>query len=261
MQGIDAGDPTRVTSSSGDERQPAWSPNGQRLAFRSESDGGGLFTVDVQGGPVRRIAPDGHRPAWMPNGREVVFMDSDIPRAAFIVAADGGEAPRRILEPELSRTIWAASAIHPEGRISVITPKIATGFFVADRTNSRLMPSIRVLLCRSGCSTPRSPKPHVEFVGTGLIVEALSDGVPTLWRVPVEPVSLRWRTPERLTTAPTSAQASAVSPDGTRVAFTSAQASTRAWLFPFDANRAQLMGDGRGLTDEDLVARVSQSRG
>ena len=90
---------------------------------------------NVKGGPVRRIAPDGRRPAWMPNGREVVFVDSDMPHAAFIVAADGGEAPRRILETELSRTIWAASAIHPEGRISVIAPD---GFFVADRTNSRL---------------------------------------------------------------------------------------------------------------------------
>ena len=135
VQNVDAGQPTRVTSSAANETQPAWSPDGQRLVFRSESDGGGLFTVDVKGGPVRRIAPDGRRPAWMPNGREVVFVDSDMPHAAFIVAADGGEAPRPILETELNRTIWAASAIHPEGRISVIAPD---GFFVADRTNSRL---------------------------------------------------------------------------------------------------------------------------
>ena len=91
-----------------------------------------------------------------------------------------------------------------------------------------------------------------------MIVEALSDGVPTLWRVPVEPVSLRWRTPERLTTAPASAEAAAVSPDGTRVAFTSAPASTRAWLFPFDANSARLMGDGQG-TDRRRSRRSSLS--
>ena len=138
VQSIDGGDPTRVTSSPADETQPAWSPDGQRLVFRSEDDGGGLFTVDVNGGPVRRIAPDGRRPAWMPDGREVVFVDSDMPHAAFIVAADGGEAPRRILETELSRTIWTAIAIHPEGRISVFAPKVAAGFFVADRTHSRL---------------------------------------------------------------------------------------------------------------------------
>ena len=253
VQNVDAGQPTRVTSSAANETQPAWSPDGQRLVFRSEDDGGGLFTVDVKGGPVRRIAPDGRRPAWMPDGREVVFVDSDLPQAAFIVAADGGEAPRRILETELSRTIWAASALHPEGRISVIAPKDGR-FFVADRTNSRLN------AVDTSAATPLGLlEPDVILniswnpTGTALIVEALSDGVPTLWRVPVDPVSLRWRTPERLTTAPASAEGAAVSPDGTRLAFTSAQASTRAWLFPFDTKSAQLMGNGRALTAEDLV--------
>ena len=85
--------------------------------------------------------------------------------------------------------------------------------------------------------------------------------MPTLWRVPVEPVSLRWRTPERLTTAPASAQAAAVSPDGTRVAFTIAPASTRAWLFPFDPNSGRLTGDGRALTDDDSTASVSAADG
>ena len=36
------------------------------------------------------------------------------------------------------------------------------------------------------------------------------------------------------------------------MAFTSAPASTRAWLFPFEANSARLTGDGTALTDDDL---------
>jgi DNA-binding winged helix-turn-helix (wHTH) protein/Tol biopolymer transport system component len=256
VQSIDGGDPTRVTSSPVDERQPAWSPNGQRLVFRSESDGGGLFTVDLQGGSARRIAPYGRRPAWMPDGRDVVFLDDDSPRAAFVVAGDGGEAPRRILETELSRTIWRASAIHPEGRVSVIAPKgIPEGvFFVADRTNSRFSAVDTSAAVPFGLLEPDTLRNLTwNSSGTGLIVEALSDGVPTLWRVPVDPVSLRWRTPERLTAATASAGGAAVSPDGTRVAFTSVQESTRAWLFPFDDRGARLMGDGRGLTDEALA--------
>jgi DNA-binding winged helix-turn-helix (wHTH) protein/Tol biopolymer transport system component len=262
LQSIDGGDPMRVTSSPADETQPAWSPNGQRLVFRSEDDGGGLFTVDVNGGAVRRIAPDGRRPAWMPNGREIVFVDSDSPHAAFIVAADGGEAPRPILETELSRTIWAASAIHPEGRISVIVPgKNFPGgvFFVADRTNSRLSAVDTSAAEPFGFLEPNTLRKLTWHPsGTALIVEAWSDGVPTLWRVPVDPVSLAWRTPERLTTAPMRAEGATVSPDGTRVAFTNAHASTRAWLFPFDVNGARLMSDGHGLTDE-AVALVSLS--
>ena len=94
-QSVDGGEPTRLTSAPADESQPAWSPDGHRLVFRSESDGGGVFTVDVSGGPVRRIAPFGRRPAWMPNGRDVVLVDNDSPTAAFIVSGDGGEAPAR----------------------------------------------------------------------------------------------------------------------------------------------------------------------
>ena len=180
-------------------------------------------------------------------------MDSDMPRAAFIVTADGGAAPRRILETELSRATYIAPAVHPEGRLSVFAPKLATGFFVADRTNRTLNAVDTSAAAPLGLLDPEAIQSiSWNSAGTALIVEAHSDGVPTLWRVAVEPVSLRWRTPERLTTAPASAQAAAVSPDGTRVAFTSAPASTRAWLFPFDANRARLTGDGRALTDDEL---------
>jgi Tol biopolymer transport system component len=81
----------------------------------------------------------------------------------------------------------------------------------------------------------------------------MSEGVPTIWRVPmVDPVSFRWRTPERLTMGTASAGGGAVSPDGQRLAFTSARAPSRAWLFPFDADGGRLEGDGRPLTEDDL---------
>jgi DNA-binding winged helix-turn-helix (wHTH) protein/Tol biopolymer transport system component len=256
IQNVDGGEPTRVTSAPTDDTQPAWSPDGKRLVFRSEADGGGIFTIGVDGGSVRRIAPFGRRPAWMPNGRDVVLMDNDAPHAAFVVSGDGGEAPRQLLAADLGRLNWQASAIHPEGRISVIAPGgpvMAAGFFVADRANTRLNAVDTTAAKALGLLEPGVIRDFTwSRSGTVLLVEALSDGVRSLWRVPVDPVSLRWRTPERLTTGPASAGGAAASPDGTRVAFTSAQTSTRAWLFPFEANAAQLKGEGRGLTDEDV---------
>jgi DNA-binding winged helix-turn-helix (wHTH) protein/Tol biopolymer transport system component len=256
IQNVDGGEPTRVTSGPADEIQPAWSPDGLRLVFRSESDGGGVFTVNVAGGSVRRIAPFGRRPAWMPGGRDVVFMDNDSPHAAFVVSGDGGEPPRQILDTELDRVAWQASAIHPQGRISVIAPGgpvLGAGFFVADRTNTRLSAVDTTAAAPLGLLEPGVIRNLTwNRSGTALFLEALSDGVPSLWRVPVDPTSLRWRTPERLTTGPAGAAGAAVSPDGSRVAFTSARSSTRAWLFPFDANGARITGDGRALTEEDL---------
>jgi dipeptidyl aminopeptidase/acylaminoacyl peptidase len=69
--------------------------------------------------------------------------------------------------------------------------------------------------------------------------------------VPVDPVSLAWQTPVRLTTALTGAEGAALSPDGSRLAFTNVDVTTRAWLFPFDADGGRSPGDGRALTDEN----------
>ena len=92
--------------------------------------------------------------------------------------------------------------------------------------------------------------------GTGdtVYVEAAPAGVSAIWRVPVDPVTQAWGTPVPLTTRLASAEFAAVSPDGSRVAFTSAQINIRAWVFPFDADRATPPGEGRPLTDEDAAA-------
>ena len=57
----------------GEDREPAFSPDGSLLAFRSDRDGGGLFVVEAQGGAPRHLAPSGHDPAFFPDGRLLVF--------------------------------------------------------------------------------------------------------------------------------------------------------------------------------------------
>jgi Tol biopolymer transport system component/tRNA A-37 threonylcarbamoyl transferase component Bud32 len=56
-----------------DDTQPAFSPNGQQIAFRSERDGGGIFVMDASGAHIKRMTNFGHDPAWSPDGREIVY--------------------------------------------------------------------------------------------------------------------------------------------------------------------------------------------
>ena len=56
-----------------DDFQPAFSPNGDQIAFRSERDGGGIFLMGAMGADVRQLTDFGYYPAWSPDGERIVF--------------------------------------------------------------------------------------------------------------------------------------------------------------------------------------------
>ncbi|HZF10366.1 MAG TPA: protein kinase [Thermoanaerobaculia bacterium] len=72
LQRVAGGSPINLTASSPvDDTQPAFSPNGQQIAFRSERDGGGIFLMGATGESVRRLTDFGFNPAWSADGREI----------------------------------------------------------------------------------------------------------------------------------------------------------------------------------------------
>jgi hypothetical protein len=54
----------RITGS-GREGEPAWAPDGERIAFVRDGD---LYVVHAHGGGAEKIADDGHWPTWAPGG-------------------------------------------------------------------------------------------------------------------------------------------------------------------------------------------------
>ena len=75
---------------------PAWSPDGQKIAFTSNRDGGGndwdIYVMNADGSDIARLT-DGagnEYPAWSPDGQKIAFSsdrggDSDI----YVMNADG----------------------------------------------------------------------------------------------------------------------------------------------------------------------------
>jgi eukaryotic-like serine/threonine-protein kinase len=72
LQRVAGGNPIDLTAGSADDdTEPAFSPDGQQIAFRSERDGGGIFLMGATGESIRRLTDFGFNPAWSPDGREI----------------------------------------------------------------------------------------------------------------------------------------------------------------------------------------------
>jgi serine/threonine protein kinase len=64
-----------------DDTQPAFSPDGEQITFRSERDGGGIFVMGASGESVRRLTNKiGFNPVWSPDGKEILFATESIVR-------------------------------------------------------------------------------------------------------------------------------------------------------------------------------------
>ncbi len=86
----DGGRAINITAdSAADDEQAAFSPNGERLVFRSSRDGGGLFLMGATGESVRRLTDEGFDPAWSPDGLQVAYSVEAVldPYARYGVAA------------------------------------------------------------------------------------------------------------------------------------------------------------------------------
>jgi Tol biopolymer transport system component len=55
------------------EGQAAFSFDGERIAFRSQRDGGGLFVMGRTGEAPRRVTTEGVDPSWSPDGRRLAY--------------------------------------------------------------------------------------------------------------------------------------------------------------------------------------------
>ena len=60
-----------------DDDQPAFSPDGERIAFRSSRDGGGVFVMGRTGEAVRRVTRAGFKPTWSPDGSEIALTSEN----------------------------------------------------------------------------------------------------------------------------------------------------------------------------------------
>ncbi len=103
-----------------DDTQPAFSPDGERIAFRSERNNeGGVYVMSAGGENVRRVADFGFHPAWSPDGKELVVSTVGIelpesrnsrPSQLWIITLETG-ARRLLTDADAMQPAWS-----PDGK-------------------------------------------------------------------------------------------------------------------------------------------------
>jgi serine/threonine protein kinase len=274
VQSLPSGEPVRLTKDEANEHLPDFSPDGTKIAFRSERDSGGIYVVPVVGGEPRLLVRNATRPKYSPDRNLLLFSTESTVldtrqryKRASVVAAQGGEP----------RELWTSGALS----VSIIWSPDATRLLDGSQLPREtwyirqasggppvvLNPPARL----SASGIP--PVPFAWLRSNHILYSASSGDAVNLWRANLS--SRTWRftdRAERLTFGPGQVAGASASNNGV-VVFASTTAQTRLWSVPYTGGVARTRGDilafpSTGaidyfpcLSDTGKMAYVSQKSG
>ncbi|HUF22797.1 MAG TPA: protein kinase, partial [Vicinamibacterales bacterium] len=226
-----------------DDAQPAFSPDGDLIAFRSERDGGGLFIMGRTGEAPRRVTSEGFDPAWSPDGRHLVYSTdfATIPTSR----PDVGELRVVRVDDGAVRTLTEIDAVHPawspNGRF--------VAFWGLGRSADGGPPSsardLWIVPAEGGTPWQLTNDPHVNWCpqwapdGAFLYFVSNRGGSMNLWRLPMNPDTGRPAgTPEAVTTPAGYVGRARLSGNGEHLVFESRSGTSNIYRAAFDPARA-----------------------
>ena len=215
------------------EESPAFSPNGNLIAFHEGDADGGVFVVGATGEAMRRITSFGAHPAWSPDGRQIAFTTEAIvdpasrqgASALWVVDVAGG-APRRI-----------------EGTADAAQPSWSpSGERIAYWSNTGGQRDIYTVAAAGGERVPVVNDSALDWApawmpdGRSLVFASNRGGAMNLWRIAVDQSSGRaMGAPEPVTAGVQAAlEQASLSRDGRRLVFRSRIGAVNPVAVSFD---------------------------
>ena len=221
--------PVNLTEGSGaNNGAPAFSPDGEQIAFHSDRDGGGVFVMGATGESVRRLTDSGFNPTWSPDGQRIVFAterhSDPYGRTAkselWVVELAGGE-PKRISEGDAMQPTWS-----PDGQTIAF-------WGIRDFDGGGAQREIGIVSAEGGEPTWVTEDPAVDWSPVwcpdsgSLYYISDRGGSANIWRIDVHPASGEAAGPPRPLTAPSRLVSRiAISGDGNQLIFTDENVSS-----------------------------------
>lgn len=244
LKGVGGENPINLTSGSPeDDDQPAFSPDGERIAFRSERDGGGIFVMGRTGEAVKRVTRSGFKPTWSPEGEHLAFVDESVelnPQNAeaksglWVVSIGTGEL-RRLSVGDAVLPSWS-----PRGHRIAFTKRLVgpSGGELWTIPAAGGEPVVVI------SDSARDWNPVWSPDGRHLYFASDRGGSMNLWRVPIDEESGRTLgDPEPVTTPATSLAHISLSADGRRVAYSSTLVTANIQRALLDPSSGAVVGE------------------
>jgi serine/threonine protein kinase len=256
VQQVSGGEPLRRTDHPADDWFPSLSPDGSRIVFRSERDGGGLYIIDALGGEERKIIDKGYWPRFSPDGSLISYITIPTLRESnlvkmFLISPKGGEPSP--FYPEFCCDYYSQGATpiwSPDGKNLLfrgrrVDDAASIDWWVApvDAGEPVGTHAIKNLALTSPVQWPTAwSENHVYFVsGT------TSEGI-NIFRVPIDPGNWAIRGPaEPLTTGPGMKFWGSITRDG-RVLFTDMTLFLDVWSVAARPDEAVVLSNPQKLT-------------
>jgi eukaryotic-like serine/threonine-protein kinase len=220
---------------------PVFSPDGERILFRSGRDGGGLYVMGRTGEAPRRVSSDGVTSSWSPDGSEIVVatasasdpINRTVLSSLRVVRLDTG-ATRVLLEADGMNPDWS-----PNGRF------IAYWGLTSEQSETVRERDLWVIPAAGGSPWRITNDPAVDWCpqwspdGRFLYFASDRGGTMNVWRIAMDPGTGRTTgsEPEALTTpAPFVADLN-VSRNGASFTYTSRMMTRNIHRRAFDVAR------------------------